>query len=356
MGTFRVAVVMAGGSGERFWPLSTPQRPKQLLRLTRPDATMLEEALERVAPLVGREGAFVATSEALSPLVRESGIVTEERILGEPARRNTLGCIVNVAAHLIARGLGEATVAIVTADHLIGDADRFRASVEAAMATAETRRALVTIGMPPTRPETGYGYIEVDPAGAEEIAGREVFPARRFREKPSLETAREFLEQGGFYWNGGMFFFTLPTLLEEMDAACPEASDVTRRMAEAIGAGDRAAAVEAFEELPNLSIDYALMEKARRVYVVPADFPWDDVGAWDSLERCFGRDEAGNVCRGRAVLIDTEGCVVVNDDPDQVVGALGVRDLVVVATRDAVLVCPKSEAQRVKEIVARLSP
>jgi mannose-1-phosphate guanylyltransferase len=346
---------MAGGSGERFWPLSRPDRPKQLLKLTHPDQTMLEEAVNRIRPLVG-DDAFVATSAALKDVIVESQTVPATNVFAEPTRRNTLGALVWVAASLIATGIEDATVAVLTADHKIGEPDTFRATVSAAMDIAESTKGLVTLGITPDRPETGYGYIEVDRSSTVKAGdGREAYGSRRFLEKPSQETAEEFIASGNYLWNAGMLFYTISGFTSALREADPEAADILDEIASALKAADHHRAVHAFERLPNISIDFALMERAKTVYVVPSDFPWDDVGAWDSLERSLETDSAGNVFQGRVIALEAGGCVIVNDDEDKVVGVVGINDLIVVATRHAVLVCPKSEAQRVKLIVARLS-
>jgi mannose-1-phosphate guanylyltransferase len=348
--TRRVAIIMAGGSGERFWPLSRPHRPKQLLRLTSPDQTMLEEAVRRIEPLVGEGEVYVATGLGLRAAICEAGIVAADKVLAEPARRNTLGCLAWTAATLLARhGDEPVTMAILTADHKIGEPERFRETVRRALEAAEERGCIATIGVRPTRPETGYGYIEY-----EDSPGETVHRSRRFREKPNREQAQEFLKAGSFLWNSGMFFWTLETFLDELGRADPATVDKVRAMADALRAGDEQRAARAFETLPNLSIDYALLEKARNVCVVPAEFPWDDVGAWDSLERTLPLDSAGNVIQGDALLLDTSGCVVYNESPGVKVCVLGCEDLVVVATGDAVLVVPKGRAQEVKRLVAEL--
>lgn len=353
----RIAVIMAGGSGERFWPLSKPHRPKQLLKLTSPDETMLEEAVNRIQPLVGEGNVWIATGATLRDSIRQAAVVPDRCVIAEPARRNTLGCLAWVAANLLADGKGDATVAVLTADHSIQEPDKFRATVSTAMDVAEQENGIVTIGIVPTRPETGYGYIETDQdVPVKTAAGRTAFRSKSFREKPSLETAREFLAQGNFYWNGGMFFYRLPVFMEELAHAQPEAHALVLEMASALEAKDHPQAVRTFEKLPSISIDFALMEKASKVFAVPSDFPWDDMGAWDALERSFELDADGNVSQGRTTIIDTSGSIVYNDIERATIGVIGMKDVVVVATADAILVCPKSQSQRVKEIVQTLKP
>jgi mannose-1-phosphate guanylyltransferase len=351
----RIAIVMAGGSGERFWPLSTAQRPKQLLKLTSPDETMLQEAINRIAPLVGPENVVASVSSTLEAPVREASLVSEQNVWAEPMKRNTLGALCWAAAQLLARGQQETTVAVLTADHQIKEPETFRATVGAAMDLAEETNSLVVIGIRPDRPETGYGYIEADlKQVTKTTGGREGYRSLSFPEKPDAPTAAAFLQQGNFLWNAGMFFYTLQTFLRELEQAQPKARALVDKIAEALREGDKWKAENAFAELPSISIDFALAEKAQQVMVVPSDFPWDDVGSWDSLERTLPKNSDGNVTQGDSVLIDTTSSIVVNDSATMKVGVLGVSDVIVVVTDGAVLVTTKDQAQRVREITAKM--
>jgi len=351
----RVAVVMAGGSGERFWPMSRPDRPKQLLKLTHESLNMLEEAAERIAPVVGEDRVFISTSIPIAEAITSTGGFKAEQVMAEPARRNTLGALCWVAGKLIAMGYADASVAVVTADHLIGDPEKFRQTVETALDISEREQGLATIGVRPSRPETGYGYIEyVEAERFPAETGMSGFAAKAFREKPSLDTAIRFCEAGTFLWNAGMFFYPLPVFMSELKEANPEAAQIVSEISEALAANDSKGAVAAFERLPSISVDYALMEKARRVFVIPAEFPWDDMGAWDALERAFVKDENGNVVQGRATILHSSGCVVVNDQ-ETAVGVLGLEDIVIVNTAGGVLVCPKSRAQEVRAIAQQIA-
>ena len=336
----RVAVVMAGGSGERFWPLSTPEKPKQLLHLSRPDQTLLHESIERIAPVCD-EAVRVATSASLQSAVREAAYVPDEFVYGEPLRRNTLGGLVWAAANLIAEhdDWENITMAAVTADHLIGEPEVFRIAVKTALNLAEQTQGLVTLGVKPTRAETGYGYIQRSHEGTKALA---------FKEKPSKETAEEYVAQGDYYWNSGMFFWTLGAFAQELAAAQPEVN--LCGIANAIKSGDVEGATELFAQLPNLSIDFALLEKSDKVHVVPAEFPWDDIGSWDSIERSFDQNEHGNTVIGDAILHDVTDSIVYNHAPEVTVGVLGLTGIVVVVTDGAVLVTNKDSAQKVKEI------
>ncbi len=350
----RMGVVMAGGHGERFWPLSTPDRPKQLLHLTDSGRSMLDDTVMRIEPLV--EAVFVSTTVPLARSIERSGSVSAGRVLGEPARRSTLGALVWTVANLVAQGHSNATVAVVTADHAIGDDAKFQQAAEAALEVAETVGGLVTLGIRPTRPETGYGYIEFEVhTGFAAGNGSRVFRSQAFKEKPDAVTASVYMGSGHHLWNSGMFFFTVPEFLSELLLAAPESHRITLDVIESLLASDHARAAEEFTKLPDLSIDYALLERAEKVHVIPVDFPWDDVGAWDSLERTMASDESGNVTKGRAFTLDVSSCIVVNDDPDRAVALIGLENLVVVNTPQAVLVCNKAQTQRVKQLVAMIA-
>ena len=353
---------MAGGSGERFWPLSRRLRPKQLLRLAHPEKSLLQQSIERVEPIVPKENIFIATARHLKDaiLAAHTGL-PEKNILCEPCKRNTAGCLVYAAASLITRypDPSQVTIAVLTADHLIRDAARFRESVETAWAVAEEHHSLVVMGIKPTRPETGYGYIEtkeqVSPVMVTS-SGIAVLPAAGFREKPDRATAETFVKSGRFFWNSGMFFWRLQTFLDELRDASPTHAEATWQLAEALRAGDTTRVETLFESLPDISIDYALMEKARRVHVVRADFDWDDIGAWDALERTYPTDAEGNVCIGDPIVIDSKSCIVYNElgDKDMAVGVVGVDNLAVIVSRDGILVIPKDRAQDVRKVVAEL--
>lgn len=360
----RICVIMAGGSGERFWPLSRRLFPKQLLRLTHPDRNLLEETVQRIAPLIPPRDVFIATTRDLLDVIRRSGAggVPDENVLAEPCKRNTSGCLAWVAAQILARFGGQAggfSMAVLSADHLIPDAARFRETVDAALSLAEKNEALGVLGIAPTRPETGYGYIEIpeDAAPIEETAsGVQTFPVARFREKPDAPTAAEFVATGRYLWNSGMFFWTLSAFLGELEPASPAIVKAIRAMAAALESGDEARASRVFETLESVSIDYALMEKARRVQVTRAAFAWDDIGAWDSLDRTRARDADGNVCIGDPVMVASRGCIVYNEPGAErmAVAAVGVENLAIIVAEDGVLVAPKDRAQDVREAVAIL--
>ena len=358
----RVAIIMAGGSGERFWPVSRRNHPKQLLRLTSPTDTMLGEAVFRISPLIPPERIYIVTGEHLAQAIREAEVgVPGDNVIAEPCKRNTGGCLAFAAAHVLAHHGGDAagiSMAVITADHLIGDSERFRRMVDVALEMAERKGVLATHGIVPTRPETGYGYIQAkdidDPVS--ESGGISVFPVAAFHEKPNHDKAEDFIATGSYFWNSGMFFWRIDTFLEELDAARPDMAEAVRGMHEAMEANDKGTVTSIFEALEDISIDYALMEHAKQVVVVRADYPWDDVGAWTSLDRTREHDDQGNVAQGGPVLIDTHNSIVFNNAgaEEMAVSVVGMDNVVVVVSRDGILVVPKDRAQDVRHAVTEL--
>lgn len=359
----RVAIIMAGGSGERFWPLSRKNRPKQLLHLSDPDKSLLAEAVDRVKPLFGNDNIYIATGRHLVTPIQNAGLdIPAENVIGEPCKRNTSGCLCYVAAILSARENRppeDISVAILTADHRIKDPDKFRKSLEISLSAAENNDALVTIGIRPTRAETGYGYIEMnshtEPANGSDSANP-VFSVVRFLEKPDRETAQRFLATGHYLWNSGMFFWRLSTFMSKLREANPKMFATTDNITTALQNDDQEQADQHFQALENISIDYALMERTKELLVTPANFEWDDIGSWDALDRTFPHDEEENVSIGDPVVIDSERCIVYNEPgaEDIAVSVVGMTDTVIVVSKDGILVVPKDKAQNVKKAVREL--
>lgn len=359
----RVAIIMAGGSGERFWPLSREAHPKQLLALTHPRRTMLEETVRLVEPIIPLERIFVVTSTRLVNVTKQGrGSVPEENIVAEPARRNTCGCLVFAAAHLMSKfdvPPEKITMAVVTTDHMIGDAEIYRSTLESAMTVIEREPALGVVGIKPDRPETGYGYIEL-PAYPRPVTGSSdeipTYMIARFREKPNREMAEELLQTGRCYWNSGMFFWRLSVFMDEMEHANPSIAKSIKQMAEALRNGDSVGVEEVFINLPSLPIDIALLEKARNVVMTRGDFPWEDVGSWDALGRTHPLDDSGNVIVGDPVVIDSRDNIIYNATKDRPtdLAVVGVEGVAIVVTDDAILVVQKDKAQEVKRAVAEL--
>ncbi|WP_132059029.1 mannose-1-phosphate guanylyltransferase [Halorussus amylolyticus] len=324
-----VALVMAGGTGTRLYPASRADRPKQFLSLGGGDDSLLAETVERVG---FADEIYVSTGEDHAGKVREE--VPEAGVLVEPEAKDT-GPALTYATHRIREQVGDCVVLCVPSDHLISG--EFETAARTAVRAAVETEGLVAFGVEPTRPATGYGYIQPGETRDEyaEIA--------EFREKPDAETAREFVERG-FYWNAGLFAWT-------PDALLGEARD--SRLAPLVAALEEGDPERGFEAVESVSIDYAVLERTESAYVVPASFEWDDVGAWDAIERVVERDGDGNAVLGDALTIDAEDNVVATDG-DTHVSAVGVEGLVVAAYDDRVVVVPKDNAQRVREVVAEL--
>jgi len=347
------AVIMAGGSGERFWPYSRIQRPKQLLCLADEHRTMLQQAVDRIAPLIPAERVLVITSHVLQQPIRQAlPDVPPANIIAEPAKRNTAPCLALAAARILAREGGtDATMAVLTADHFIGNEEAFLANVATALHAAEHHDALVTLGIPPSRPETGYGYIECG-------APTDVDDVRRvtsFKEKPDLATAEHYVQHGGYLWNSGMFFWTVRGLQRAMVQHLRAVGQHIEAMVTAMVDADESVIDDLFTAMPDVSIDYGIMEQAHNVEVVPATFVWDDIGSWDALLRLHARDANGNVVMGAAMLVDCHDSIIVNVSTHQhVATAVGLYNAVMVVTNDATMVCPKDRTQDVKAIVQAL--
>lgn len=360
----RCGIIMAGGAGERFWPLSRRNRPKQLLPLTDPGKCMLAEAVERLAPVVPAERICVVTSRHLVEAIRAAEVgVPPKNVIAEPCKRNTSGALAYATAYLMA-GHPEAapdtlSLAITTADHRIGDPNLFSRTIDTALRAAEQHNALVTCGLIPTRPETGFGYVQIA-EGAQPIDGFEddiaVYDVLAFCEKPGLERAGEFVAGGCHFWNSGMFFWKASTFLDELQHARPALAEVTQQMTGMMRNGDEAGVNRVFEQLEDISIDFALMEHARRVCVVRGTFPWADVGSWPSLQQGANMENEGNLLVGDPIVRDVSDSIVYNavGAEDMAVAVIGVDGLAVVVTEDAVLVIPKDRAQDVRHVVKAL--
>jgi len=337
-------IILAGGSGTRFWPLSRSQYPKQVLRLLGSDS-MLQSTIERLQPLIPLERLMVVTNASQAEVIRlefyRKGW-TGLQLLLEPEGRNTAAAVGLAAVQ--GAGLGEeAVLAVFPADHYIRRPENLHQALEEGLRWAQAGY-LVTFGIRPSRPETGYGYIQ---AGQALEPGARALHCSRFVEKPPLESARAMLAEGGYYWNSGMFMFRRDVLLAAFRQHLPELYQGLMQLR------GGAPLEEVYRTLPNISLDHGLLERARRVAVVPADLGWSDVGTWGALPDLFPRDERGNVILGRNLDLDSRDCVIYAQD--RLVATLGLRDLIVVDTPDATLICPRERVQEVKDLVAALS-
>jgi len=349
----RVAVILAGGRGERFWPQSRTACPKHLLPIVG-DRSMLAQTIGRLAGVVPGDRIFVLTSANQAAAVRAAcPELGPDQVWVEPMGRDTAPAVA-MAALLVAERFPGAALAMLPADQVIGDEAGFRATLTAAFAVAEGADTLVTVGIPPDHPATGYGYLlQGEQLG--EAEGRAVYRVQRFVEKPDRATARRYLADGSYLWNAGIFVWRAEVVLAGLRQHAPEIAAVADRLAvglAAAGADESARAdvlAREYPAFPKRSIDFALMEKAEDVRVLAATFDWDDVGAWPALRRHLAEDAAGNVVRGSVVLVDASGNTVVTGG--RTVALLGVDNLIVVETPDAILVCSRERAQDIKRLV-----
>jgi mannose-1-phosphate guanylyltransferase len=347
------AIIMAGGSGTRFWPKSRRDRPKQLLRL-HGDATMLQHTVARIEPLVPRERILIVTGadQAEATRAQLSGI-PQQNIIAEPCPRDTAPCV-GLAAWIVREKDPDGAMIVMPADHVILPVATFLSTVRAAVAVIDKDpTTLVTFGIKPTRPETGYGYIE----RGELIETHDGIPVNRvvqFREKPDLETAKKFLADGSFAWNSGMFLWRAHTILDELKRHRPELAAALGRVAEAIGTpSEQAVIAHEYPLMERSPIDKAVMEKAANVRVLEVQYEWSDVGDWRSLADLLPRDADGNAIQGDVVAQDTTGSIIISDDGG-LIATLGLDDVVIVQSGKATLVARRSQLDKLKGLVEGL--
>jgi len=346
------ALILAGGSGSRFWPLSRHRRPKQLLRFF-DEETLIEKTLKRLEGLLPPENILILTnSEQVDEVRKVVTTIPKENILAEPAKRDTAPAVA-LGIGWVARKNPNAAMAILPSDHLIQDEDAYRKTLGDALAMAAGSPSLFTIGIKPTWPCPSYGYVERGDAWTPDNieTDLDVFEVKRFREKPAPELAEQYLEAGNFTWNAGMFIWSIPAVTAELERHCPELAsfigDIQKQP-------DMHAVIEEqFPTLPKTSIDYALMEKAAQVCNIEANFDWDDVGGWPSVAKYLDQDNDGNSVKAEISTLEADGNIVYSDT-DQKIALLGVRDLIVVQTGDALLVAHKDHADQIKKLVERV--
>lgn len=330
------AVIMAGGKGERFWPLSREKFPKQLLSLIG-KRSLLQETVERIQPLIPPRDILVVTRRPLARAIeRQLPQVPRKNIISEPVGRNTAPCI-GLAAKMIKE---DAVMVVLPADHIIRPRRKFLDTLKKAVTLAGETENLITIGIKPTYPATGYGYIE---AGNKEK--RQVFRVKRFVEKPDKKKAKKFLKSGRFFWNSGMFVWKRSVILEAIRKYMPSLYQKLQMISSKNIS-------KLYPGLPNVSIDYGIMEKAKNSLVIPADFSWEDLGSWESLDKFLSRDRKKNAVMGRVSMMDTRNCTMVNKKG--LLSAIGVSDLIIVSTEEVTLVFPKGKGQQVKRLVEKV--
>ena len=376
-------VIMAGGVGSRFWPFSREEKPKQFLDFFGTGRSLLQMTIDRFRPIVPVENMFIVTNIAYKHLILEQvPDIKESQILCEPARRNTAPCIAYATAHIRALCLRKAgltaanqdwtrkemkaNIVVAASDHLILEEEKFRQAILKAFDFVSENNAICTLGMQPTRPETGYGYIQFVADELNEVESRKtaslkversegIYPVKTFTEKPNLEMAKVFLDSGDFLWNSGIFIWNLQTISEAFRYLLPEVADRFREGELLMGTEKEEKFIEdIFPKCPNISIDYGIMEKAKNVYVIPSSFGWSDLGTWGSLYELSEKDEQGNVSlHSEARFYEAKGNIVVLE-PGKKVIVQGVDDMIIAEEKGALLVCKKAEEQRIKQFVSEL--
>lgn len=350
----KVAVIMAGGGGTRFWPLSRLAKPKQLIRLTS-DQPMINETIDHYRDIVSHTNTFVVTNQEqtalMSSLIYED--VPRDHILSEPVGKNTAPCIL-YSTLVIQKLYGDALMAVLPADHHISDLKEYKRILSLAYATADATDRIVTIGLWPTSPATGYGYIRFseNPISAD---SSEVFMLKRFVEKPELLRAQEYVRSGKYLWNSGMFIWKASVIIKEFEKHMPELYAKLYSIYDQLCTPQEASAIaQVYPTLESTSIDYGIMEKTSDVCVIPAEFGWNDVGSWDSMSEVFPTDDDGNVVRAKeSLLLDTSNTII-SSDSGRMITTVGVENLIIVDTGDALMVCARSCAQDVKKLVEEL--
>ncbi len=349
----RFAVIMAGGTGTRFWPRSRKQKPKQFLQLIG-EETMLQTTVSRISRMIPAERVLVITNASYTSLVAEQlPDLPKENIIGEPVGKNTAPVAAAAAAIIRARD-PEASIAVLPSDHYIRDTSTYLEVLEAAFAKAESGDHLVTIGIRPYRPETGYGYIQADTGASETVGNHKANKVKTFAEKPNLETAVKFLESGDFYWNSGMFVWQAKTILEAFDRHLPEMYRQVMDMTGGLKSGMKEAIDRFYHEAESVSIDYGIMEKADTVYVIPAEFGWNDVGSWMAIYELEQKDDEGNVIQAPQTSVENCQNCYVYSKRDKLIALVGLQGIGVIESGDALLICRMDRSQDVKQIVGKL--
>ncbi|MCL6479954.1 MAG: NTP transferase domain-containing protein [Peptococcaceae bacterium] len=342
-----VAVIMAGGRGERFWPLSRRFCPKQFLNLDG-KGSLLARTVQRVMRLIPPDRVYVVTIREYEVRVRnELPFIPESNILLEPVPRDTAPCVALAGAH-IGRRYPEATMVVLPADHSVSNEKEFHGVLYKAIELADKGREIVTLGIEPSRAETGYGYIQL---GQRLEDG--VYKALRFVEKPDEQRAAAYIRDGRYLWNSGIFVWKLPLFNRLLHSLLPELFENIKKLCGSVGTPSESDMLEdVYSQLTPVSLDYGILEKTTDILVVKCDIGWDDLGSWNSLERFLKPDASGNIVLGNVVELDTAGCIITANNG--FIGAIGVKNMIIVNSGDAVLVCPKEMAQHVRELVARL--
>ncbi len=347
----KTALIMAGGKGERFWPKSRQSLPKQFLSLTGDGKTMLQLTVERISDQISLKDTYVVTNEKYKSIVTQQlPELPIRNIICEPEGRNTAPCI----------GLGSATISlrypnedpvitVLPADHMVKDIESFRECLNSACEVAYERQCIVTIGIRPEYPETGYGYIKYDKDSGE----NGIYKVSTFVEKPDRETAKVYLERGDYLWNSGMFIWSLSSIRDAYKKFLPDTYDKLVTIKDLAKTCDDKGIDMVFSSMESESVDYGIMEKADNIFIIPGDFGWDDVGSWPALKRINDTDTAGNFISGNVASLDNSGCII-DSSSGKLVAAFGLNDIIIVDTDDVLLVTDKNHSANIKELVASI--
>ncbi len=342
-------VIMAGGVGSRFWPMSTQEQPKQFIDVLGVGKTLLQLTAERFGTLIDRRNIWVVTNQKYVDIVRQQlPDIPEGNILCEPCRRNTAPCIAYVSWR-IRKQDPKANIVVTPSDHVVMNVQEFQRVIQSCMAFTADSDAIVTLGMKPNRPETGYGYIQAD-LSASSLRNKSIYRVDSFREKPDLDTAREYIKKNNYFWNAGIFIWNVATITNAFRIYQPKISNLFEAMMPALGTPQEQQVInERFPLCENISVDYAIMEKAEEIFVCPADFGWSDLGTWGSLQAQSRRDLYGNACIGPDIkLFETHNCIIHTVQERRVV-VQGLDGYIVAENNDTLLICKLSEEQRIKQ-------
>jgi mannose-1-phosphate guanylyltransferase len=344
--------IMAGGIGSRFWPMSRTNYPKQFLDILNTGKTLLQSTYDRYHAFIPNQNIYIVTSEEYIPIIQQQlPQLPPENIIGEPERKNTAPSIAYISFKLQKMN-PEANLIVAPSDHLIEDPQKFQHNCLQALNFTARNNAFVTLGIKPTNPNTGYGYIQKE-CSTTNIPG--IYPVKRFTEKPDRETATAFVNSGEYFWNSGIFIWKVRDIISAFRLHSPDLYDVfLPGLADFNTAKEKAAITHIFNYCTSISIDYAIMEKAKNVFVIPADFNWSDLGTWNSAWEIFEKDEAQNAIAGEnTLLVDSNGCVI-HSTEKKLVMVGGMDDLIVVNTKDALLICKKENEQQIKEYLVKI--
>ena len=352
------ALIMAGGSGQRFWPLSTEEKPKQLLKLFS-NKSMIRETVDRILPIIPTERIFVATNiKQVEGLREELPFLPKENIIIEPEMKDTAACI-GYSALIIEKKFPNSEMVVLASDHLIQKEQVFRDTLMRAVnEVSQNEEKIITLGIKPNQPHTGYGYIEVNKK--EIMEEKEIYPVKAFHEKPNFERAEFFLEEGNYYWNSGRFIWKTHIIIDNIKKYMPEHGEIISNLElvisnEKIEKEEKNRQVkEEFSKFEKISIDYGVMEKSEKIEVIPVDIGWNDIGSFPSLEEVFKKNKNGTVIKdARCIEIDSEKNIIIGNEK-KVIATVGVRNLIIVDTEEGLLICNKNDAQHIKKVVQEL--